>query len=208
MPYTIHGWWHGPGQPTTPGPRIIAKCGGPGPLCAVCSKEAADYATAVADLSAAGGVSEAVAEQAISSVMALPHPVGELRTAATKLRKTAAQATDGPWYTVGPPWNDHIPYVIAGHPDPHCGTYVADPGHLTADPRGNEAADAEWMALVHPGLAEPLAAWLEQAADAFEDLIRTGCADAAEMIYAPALRTARVINRAETAGQRRTAARL
>lgn len=26
MPYTSHGHWYGPGEPTQPGPRLIAKC--------------------------------------------------------------------------------------------------------------------------------------------------------------------------------------
>ena len=39
MPYTRHGYWFGPGEPTEPGPRLVAKCGGPG-MCGVCSREA------------------------------------------------------------------------------------------------------------------------------------------------------------------------
>lgn len=40
MPYTHHGHWYGPGEPTQPGPQLVARCGGPG-LCPGCSREAA-----------------------------------------------------------------------------------------------------------------------------------------------------------------------
>lgn len=39
MPYTSHGHWFGPGEPTLPAPDARARCGGPG-MCRVCSKEA------------------------------------------------------------------------------------------------------------------------------------------------------------------------
>lgn len=42
MPYTSHGHWVGPGEPSQPGPRLVARCGGPG-LCAPCSVEAAAF---------------------------------------------------------------------------------------------------------------------------------------------------------------------
>lgn len=49
-----------------------------------------------------------------------------------------ATATEGPWYTVQPPWRGHYynkatdmyemlgTYVVAGDPDPHVGTPVLD----------------------------------------------------------------------------------
>jgi ferredoxin len=39
MPYTTHGHWYGPGEPTQPGPRLVAKCGGPA-ICYDCSVQA------------------------------------------------------------------------------------------------------------------------------------------------------------------------
>jgi len=39
MPYTSHGHWYGPGEPTMPAPNARARCGGPR-LCAVCKREA------------------------------------------------------------------------------------------------------------------------------------------------------------------------
>lgn len=44
MPYTGHGHWYGPGEPAQPGPRLVARCGGPG-LCPDCAKEATVAAT-------------------------------------------------------------------------------------------------------------------------------------------------------------------
>lgn len=39
MPYTQHGHWYGPGEPTQPGPALVARCGGPG-LCEACAVQA------------------------------------------------------------------------------------------------------------------------------------------------------------------------
>jgi hypothetical protein len=39
MPYTEHGHWYGGGEPTQPGPRLVAKCGGPG-ICEECTRQA------------------------------------------------------------------------------------------------------------------------------------------------------------------------
>lgn len=39
MPYTTHGWWYGPGEPTQPGPPLIAKCGGTA-ICRACREQA------------------------------------------------------------------------------------------------------------------------------------------------------------------------
>lgn len=40
MPYTTHGYWYGPGEPTETSTRFVARCGGPG-LCGQCAREAA-----------------------------------------------------------------------------------------------------------------------------------------------------------------------
>lgn len=39
MPYTSHGHWYGPGDPTEPRPDATARCGGPA-ICRECSEEA------------------------------------------------------------------------------------------------------------------------------------------------------------------------
>jgi hypothetical protein len=96
----------------------------------------------------------------------------ELTAAAEKLRKVAAKVTEA----------DDNPTSWAVHF-----------GHFEAS-NGLCDADAAWIALMHPGLAEPLAAWLEQAAEAHDGLVRTGCGDAAELIYQPAIAVAQAIN--------------
>lgn len=35
-------------------------------------------------------------------------------------------ATQGKWHKVGLPWNNHTPYIIAGHHDPHVGKAILD----------------------------------------------------------------------------------
>lgn len=61
MPYTTDGHWFGPGEPTQPGPRLVARCGGPG-LCPRCALEAAEVETQaeVAEVSAPASVPAAV----------------------------------------------------------------------------------------------------------------------------------------------------
>lgn len=39
VPYTTHGHWYGLGEPTKPGPRLVARCGGPH-MCTECALEA------------------------------------------------------------------------------------------------------------------------------------------------------------------------
>jgi hypothetical protein len=94
-------------------------------------------------------------------------PAEELRAAATTLRETAAKATEGPW-KASPVWS----------PRSHCRSAVYSYAHRTGtaesivvasglkDRAGGiaEPGNAVWIALAHPGLAEPLAAWLESAA--------------------------------------------
>lgn len=97
-------------------------------------------------------------------------PAAELRAAAAKLREMADRTIGGPWYTVGLPWNDRTLYVIAGDEDPHRGMYVADVEHPTLERSGTENANAEWIALANPAIAEPLAAWLEDCAGQAESM--------------------------------------
>lgn len=76
-------------------------------------------------------------------------PAEELRDAATKIRETAAKACDGPWENAeGVLWIGGATWGYA----------VPKSEFL---PNG---ADPAWIALMHPGLAEPLAEWLEHEA--------------------------------------------
>ena len=77
----------------------------------------------------------------------------ELRTAATRLREVAAEATGGPWENGE---DDHL--WIGGSV---WGYSVRKKGEFLA-------GDPAWIALVHPGLAEPLASLLEVSAAAYE----------------------------------------
>jgi hypothetical protein len=75
-------------------------------------------------------------------------PAETLRAAAQRLREVAADTSPGRWQTNG--YGDYGWYVSLG-------TY----GHgvETHDSRQGKA-DAEWIALASPALAEPLAEWL------------------------------------------------
>lgn len=100
----------------------------------------------------------------------------ELRAAATKLRETAANATRGPWIThptMGQnggdtqTWTVGLPFCNGGAPDPcepSCAGDVVTTGREGCEEDYLSEADACWIALAHPGLAEPLTAWLESAA--------------------------------------------
>lgn len=78
-------------------------------------------------------------------------PADELRAAATLLRETASKATPGPWTAGG--------YGSAGW------TVGDIRGDLYIETEDSEQgkADAAWIALASPALAEPIAAALESA---------------------------------------------
>lgn len=82
----------------------------------------------------------------------------ELRQAAATLRETAGNATAGPWSTVSGAAN------VLHFPDDD----FRDPRVVVGPGRGASLADVAWIALAHPGLAEPLAAWLDTVADQYE----------------------------------------
>ncbi|GII84562.1 hypothetical protein Ssi03_25520 [Sphaerisporangium siamense] len=95
-------------------------------------------------------------------------PAEELRAAAARLRERAEQATPGPW-SVG---NDDVIGLGIEQTGRGSFTYDAQIARVLEDYErdeenygnrelGTTEGDARWMALVHPGLAEPLAAWLE-----------------------------------------------
>jgi hypothetical protein len=79
-----------------------------------------------------------------------------LRKAAAKLRDTAAAATPGPWDRAAD--TDYASHYGANFIANWEGEYLR---FVTTAGDGDGAArDAAWITLVHPGLAEPLAAWL------------------------------------------------
>jgi len=67
-------------------------------------------------------------------------PAEEISAAAARLRETAERTARAPWSTNGM-------WVMGA--DSHIAHFG---GHLP---------NRDWVALVHPGLAEPLASWLE-----------------------------------------------
>ena len=81
-------------------------------------------------------------------------PAVVLRTAAARVRETARGATRGPW--AAEESREHGFRV--GTSDGQ--EWVAWTGAYDDEPDPSRA-DAAWIALMHPGLAEPLAMWLE-----------------------------------------------
>jgi len=82
-----------------------------------------------------------------------PQPAGLLRRAAARLRETAAEVTPGTWVVER---TNRSVWVMADR-----GLYVANTGTSDIDESPRVQADAEWIALASPAIAEPLAAWLE-----------------------------------------------
>ena len=114
----------------------------------------------------------------------------ELRTAATTLRETAKEAAPGPWHLV----RFHrrtAPNVLAGVEMHKPGRGPRNVGHQ----RPGEIADAEWSALVHPGLAEPLATLLDDIASEAERHEAHGMGNSQdEIITGPILDIIRVLS--------------
>jgi len=116
-------------------------------------------------------------------------PAEEIRAAAARLREAAEGTTPGPWFVgdceIYPRWILSAGKVDeSGHPE-----YVVKMARDEADEVPISDADWRWMAFAHPGVAEPLAAWLEAAADEYLTPYSTDCPAA----YA-ALAVARAIN--------------
>lgn len=95
------------------------------------------------------------------------NPSEELHAAAAKVRKTAIGTTPAPWEdrsAEGTAW----PILIVGGPIPDDPTARLDTVikvHEFIDDEVMTYADAAWIALAGPQIAEPLAAWLERAGD-------------------------------------------
>lgn len=86
----------------------------------------------------------------------------ELLAAARRLRETASAATPGPWEDCSDPDGGAWPRYVIGSPAPGSdrGEEVLRVHESIAD-QVVTRDDTAWIALAHPGLAEPLAAWLE-----------------------------------------------
>lgn len=130
-----------------------------------------------------------------------PIPAQDLRAAAAKLREMAKGTTPGPWFLADcelyPRW---ILSAGATGPDSDDPAYVAK-SYRDGDDDGLNVSDADWqwMAFAHPGLAEPLAALLEEAARQYEmppcdhpDGVCNGCERRDDFVLA--LEAARTIN--------------
>lgn len=73
-----------------------------------------------------------------------------------KLRELAETFARKRWYVVEAPWGEGD-FVVAGNPDPHGATFVADCRH--EDPDGEEGDDqqrAAWIAATCPAAVLPL----------------------------------------------------
>lgn len=122
-------------------------------------------------------------------------PVEELRAAAARLREMAKGTTRGPWEAVD--GVEMYPRWILGRPAGDS-PYAADVAKSYADGGGDgvDVSDADWawMAFAHPGLAEPLAEWLEQTARGIQAHIDVRSSiEQLEQVHAHALAVARVI---------------
>lgn len=76
MPYTEHGHWYGGGEPTQPGPRLVARCGGPG-MCEECARQAGtEWLTALTDPeeTQAGTAMATPSEDGMTSVIHIAGP--------------------------------------------------------------------------------------------------------------------------------------
>ena len=135
-------------------------------------------------------------------------PADELRAAAAKIRDIAGPTTPGPWTDRSTDDTGAWPIMIVGGDDSP-GDGRGEPVLIVHESVTEEIVareDATWIALAGPQIAEPLAAWLEGAADdlggAEEYLARTAPGetfDPFEYVDEPgsvraALRVARAIN--------------
>jgi len=119
-------------------------------------------------------------------------PIEELRAAATIVRQAAAKATPGPWRI-------RQGNTISSNIADRDGHMVIDGGGWTDGTKtvvygAALNADAAWIALMSPALAEPLAAWLESEALSLRSFDRSWHGTFA----ARALAVARSINGSES----------
>ncbi len=83
----------------------------------------------------------------------------QLKRAASVLRQIGEQSTPGPWHTEQTNLSDWIVDAI--------GVSVADCG-FDEDVLPEVHADATWIAMVSPAIAEPLAIWLDETARQYD----------------------------------------
>jgi hypothetical protein len=92
----------------------------------------------------------------------------EIREAASRLRGESAETTPGPWrrHDTHLDRGGHTATVLTERRELNDVELVAWLPSWSHEPWADKPcwANSRWIALVHPGLAEPLAAWLEQAA--------------------------------------------
>jgi hypothetical protein len=99
---------------------------------------------------------------------AQPGPAAELRAAAQLLRDRAT----APYVQPGP-WHVHEAYGFLRVDNDRDKTREAWTVKSGADVAEENRGTAEWIALMHPGVGEPIAEWLEHMAD-FLDTTRLG----------------------------------
>lgn len=124
-------------------------------------------------------------------------PAELLRSAAALLRERAAKATPSPWNYCRIDGHGDTPEraeVFAGPIDGYgyLAGSVASWAEEDEDGQRLSHEDGAWLEAVHPGLGEPLAAWLEQAADSLERHLPswTGSTGGIPGEYPPIVRTA------------------
>ncbi|MFJ4932354.1 hypothetical protein ACIP8U_00585 [Streptomyces pseudovenezuelae] len=113
------------------------------------------------------------------------NPADELRTAATRLRQRAADATPGPWKT-----DTSIPYGhrVGSTDDADWIAWTGEHGET-----GSEA-DAAYIAAMGPNVGTLLARWLDVTANSLDANTHPGWQ---ETVAPDALAIAREINRAQ-----------
>lgn len=92
-------------------------------------------------------------------------PADKLREAARQVRELAGKATPGPWAYQGA-FGTGFVYPADAPPE----QTVAQAWIVRAREHNARFADARWIAALSPDVAEPLAAWLDAAADQAESL--------------------------------------
>lgn len=100
------------------------------------------------------------------------------------LKEAALKATPGPWYQSGSPWFQTGGFVLAGSPDPHAGTVLADLTDTWEEQRSDDGLDADherdpdddaaFIALANPATILSLLASLEEA-EGREHRVCAGC---------------------------------
>lgn len=92
-------------------------------------------------------------------------PADTLRRAAAKVRELAAEATQGEWFDDAHFQGDGFVVMADGLRRAHLPKVRRDD---IDDGNGSPAGNAAWIAALNPAVAEPLAAWLDDAAE-YED---------------------------------------